>query len=138
MSVNRRTFLAAAVNATLADAGAQSSSMPIIDAHIHQFDPRRPQGVPWPNKRETVLYQPALPDRYRRIATPLGITGAIAVECSPWLEDNQWVLDVAATDPIIVGTVGNLDPGEPGLPQALGAVSPEPAVSGHPARESVG
>jgi L-fuconolactonase len=111
MSVNRRTFLAATVNLALAD--AQSSSMPIIDAHIHQMDPSRPQGVPWPNKRESVLYQPALPDRYRKIATPLGVAGAIAVECSPWLEDNQWVLDVAATDSIIVGAVGNLDPGTP-------------------------
>jgi len=60
-----------------------------------------------------VLYQPALPDRYRKIATPLGITGAIEVEASPWLEDNQWVLDVAAKDTIIVGTVGNLEPGKP-------------------------
>jgi hypothetical protein len=28
---------------------------------------------------------------------PLGIVGAIEIECSPWLEDNQWVLDVAKT-----------------------------------------
>jgi predicted TIM-barrel fold metal-dependent hydrolase len=85
----------------------------MIDTHIHLFDPTRPQGVPWPSKNKAVLYQPALPDRYRKIATPLGITGAIEVECSPWLEDNQWVLDLAARDPIIVGTVGNLEPGQP-------------------------
>jgi predicted TIM-barrel fold metal-dependent hydrolase len=67
--------------------------------------------VPWPDKKNSVLYRPALPDRYRRIAATSGIVGAIEVECSPWLEDNQWVLDVAAKDPIIVGTVGNLEPG---------------------------
>jgi predicted TIM-barrel fold metal-dependent hydrolase len=87
--------------------------VPIIDTHIHLFDPRRPQGVPWPNKNNAVLYQPALPDRYRKIAAPLGIVGALEVECSPWLEDNQWVLAVAAKDTIIVGTVGNLEPGTP-------------------------
>jgi predicted TIM-barrel fold metal-dependent hydrolase len=38
--------------------------------------------------------------------------GAIEVECSPWFEDNQWVLDIAAQDSIVVGTVGNLDPGQ--------------------------
>ena len=54
-----------------------------------------------------------MPDRYRSIAVPLGITGAIKVEASPWLEDNQWVLDVAAKDKIIVGVVGNLEPGKP-------------------------
>jgi L-fuconolactonase len=110
--VNRRTLLTAAAGTILADA-AQVASIPIIDTHIHLFDPRRPQGVPWPPKENTVLYQPALPDRYRKIAVPLGIAGAIEVEASPWLEDNQWVLDVAAKDTIIVGTVGDLEPGKP-------------------------
>ncbi len=90
-----------------------AASIPIIDTHIHLFDPRRPQGVPWPPKENTVLYQPALPDRYRKIAVPLGVTGAIEVEASPWLEDHQWVLDVAAKDTIVVGTVGDLEPGKP-------------------------
>lgn len=99
--------------ATAADTAAQSGSIPIIDTHIHLFDPTRAQGVPWPEKNDAVLYKRALPERYRKIATPLGITGAIEVEASPWLEDNQWVLDVAAKDKIIVGTVGDLEPGKP-------------------------
>ena len=90
-------------------------SIPIIDTHIHLFDPRRPQGVPWPDKSDATLYQPALPDRYRSITRGLGVVGAIEVECSPWLEDNQWVLDVAARDTIVVGTVGDLEPGKPGF-----------------------
>jgi len=111
-TVNRRVFLgAAAVAAT--NASAQASSIPIIDTHIHLFDPTRPQGVPWPNKNNAVLYQPALPDRYRELAGPLGVVGAIEVECSPWLEDNQWVLDVAEKSTMIVGMVGNLEPGKP-------------------------
>jgi L-fuconolactonase len=108
--VNRRTFLSAAASAASADA---DTAIPIIDTHIHLFDPARPQGVPWPAKDNAVLYQPALPERYRKIAAPLGVTGAIEVECSPWLEDNQWVLDVAAKDKTILGTVGNLEPGKP-------------------------
>jgi predicted TIM-barrel fold metal-dependent hydrolase len=87
--------------------------MPIIDTHIHFFDPGRRGGVPWPERDDSILYRPALPDRYRRITKALGIVGAIEVECSPWLEDNQWILDIAAKDPIIVGTVGNLEPGKP-------------------------
>ncbi len=110
--VDRRTFLGIAGGIASANMSAQAT-VPIIDTHIHLFDPRRPQGVPWPEKSDTVLYQPALPDRYRKIAAPLGIVGAIEVEASPWLEDNQWVLDVAAKDTIIVGTVGDLEPGKP-------------------------
>ncbi len=97
----------------VADIRAQSKSIPIIDTHIHLFDPTRPEGVPWPDKNNATLYKPALPNRYRKIAVPLGIVGAIEVECSPWLEDNQWVLNVAEKDRIIVGTVGNLEPGKP-------------------------
>jgi predicted TIM-barrel fold metal-dependent hydrolase len=108
--VNRRSFLAAA--AASVPAGAQPP-IPIIDTHIHLFDTARPQGVPWPNKENAVLYKPALPSRYRRIAAPLGVVGAIEVEASPWLEDNQWVLDVMREDTIMVGTVGDLEPGKP-------------------------
>jgi L-fuconolactonase len=89
------------------------AGMPVIDTHIHLFDTGRPKGVPWPEKSNSVLYKPALPDRYRSIATPLGISGAVVVEASPWLEDNQWVLDVVAKEPIILGVVGNLEPGKP-------------------------
>jgi len=110
--VDRRTFLGIAGGIASANMSAQAT-VPIIDTHIHLFDTRRPQGVPWPEKSDTVLYQPALPDRYRKIATPLGVVGAIEVEASSWLEDNQWVLDVAAKDTIIVGTVGDLEPGKP-------------------------
>jgi predicted TIM-barrel fold metal-dependent hydrolase len=112
--VRRREFLGAAAGAILAGAAdAQALPFPVIDTHIHLFDPTRPQGVPWPSKTDKVLYQPALPDRYRKIAEPFGVVGAIEIECSPLLEDNQWVLDVEAKDKIMVGTIGDLEPGKP-------------------------
>ncbi len=117
--MNRRNFLSAAAGIALADTGAQGSSIPIIDTHIHLYDPTRPQGVPWPPKDNPILYRTVLPDGYRKITKPLGVVGAIEVECSPWLEDNQWVLDVAAKDTIIVGTVGDLEPGKPGFRKNL-------------------
>ena len=107
--MNRRTFLGGAASIVALDMMAPVS---IIDTHIHLFDPRRHQGVPWPDKDDAILYRPALPDRYRTVTKALGIVGAIEVECSPWLEDNQWVLDIAAKDTFVVGTVGNLEPGK--------------------------
>lgn len=107
--VLRRTFLGTAA----ALVSAAQPAIPILDTHIHLFDPGRPQGVPWPPRDNPVLYRPALPDRYRNIAEPLGIRGAIEIECSPWLEDNQWVLDLAASNPIVVGAIGDLEPGKP-------------------------
>ena len=110
--MNRRTFLFATAGAAGLGAGAGAAPIPIIDTHIHLFDPRRPQGVPWPDKTDAILYRPALPDRYRKVTKGLGVVGAIEVEASPWLEDNQWVLDIAAQDTIILGTVGDLEPGK--------------------------
>ena len=108
----------------------QPRSVPIIDTHIHLFDTSRGQGVPWPDKDDMVLYQPALPKRYWRLTHALGIVGAIAVECSNWLEDNQWVLDVAAHDPIIVGTVGNLEVGKPHFKKSLDRFHRNPLFRG--------
>jgi L-fuconolactonase len=112
--LNRRTFLQSSAGAALTGiAAAQNPAIPVIDTHIHLFDVSRPQGVPWPPKDDKVLYKTALPERYRKLATQFGIVGAIEIEASPWLEDNQWVLDVAAKDKILVGTVGDIEPGTP-------------------------
>jgi len=103
-----------ALAAGAADPSAKVTDViPVIDTHIHLYDPFRPQGVPWPSRENQALYQTSLPARYRPIAQPLGVVGAIEVECSSWLEDNQWVLDVAAKDDLIVGTIGHLEPGTP-------------------------
>lgn len=82
----------------------------IIDTHTHFYDPARPQGVPWPPPAETWLYRTVLPAHYRALAEPLGITGTIVVEASPWVEDNQWLLDLVRPEPFVLGIIGNLDP----------------------------
>ncbi len=93
-----------------AAAPAVSLSIPVIDTHIHLFDPLRPGGVPWPPK-DDAIYEPALPPRYAKVSAPEGVVGAIAVECSPLGSDNQWVLNVVAAHPVMVGMVGDLVPG---------------------------
>ncbi len=128
--MHRREFLGAVAGAAVSSMNAQTPSFPIVDTHIHLFDPTRPQGVPWPEKTNTVLYKPALPDRYRKIAAPLGIKAAIEVEASPWLEDNQWVLDVSAKDKIIVGLVGDLEPDKPDFRQHLDRFHKNPLFLG--------
>jgi predicted TIM-barrel fold metal-dependent hydrolase len=84
---------------------------PILDAHIHLFDPTRPGGVPWPPKDDTALFKPALPERYKALTAAFGVVGAIAIEASPLPTDNQWLLDVATKNLVIVGIIGDLIPG---------------------------
>ena len=120
--MTRRKFLSqiAAIGGTASLVGArpQNSSIPIIDTHIHLFDPTRPQGAPYTGP-PGVPIEPSLPPRYRKLATPLGIVGAIKVEASPWVEDNLWVLGVAESDTIVVGVVGNLEPDKPDFAEML-------------------
>lgn len=82
-----------------------------IDTHTHFYDPKRPQGVPWPPRNDAILYRRVDPTEFVPLAKPLGVTETIVVEASPWLEDNQWVLDLAKGHRCIRGVVGNIKPG---------------------------
>jgi len=118
--MDRRVFLASgaasAIGANLAFGGAEmpsshpsSTGLEIIDCHTHFYNPTRPQGVPWPPKDST-LYRTVLPKDLRAQEMYEPVTGTVIVEASEWLEDNQWLLDLAKDDPFIVGIVGRLDP----------------------------
>jgi predicted TIM-barrel fold metal-dependent hydrolase len=102
--LDRRGFLVSAA----ALAVAQARPIPITDTHIHLFDQTRPQGTPHSGGNGNT--QPSFPARYRKLAKPLGVVGAIEVEASPWIEDNLWVLEVEQKDTIMVGAIGNLQP----------------------------
>jgi predicted TIM-barrel fold metal-dependent hydrolase len=128
MTFNRRNFLrtaAAAAVVSTAEAATQ-----IIDTHIHLYDPARPQGVPWPPKNDAILYRPTLPERFSAMSSPLGVSGAVVVEASAWLEDNQWVLDLARDHNVIVGLVGHLEPGKDEFRQHLARFAKNPLFRG--------
>lgn len=106
--ITRRVFLAQTALAAV-PVHAEEAAW-IVDTHTHFYDPTRAQGVPWPAPSEKQLYRTVLPPEFRKLAEPLGIRGTVVVEASPWVEDNQWLLDLAAREPFILGVVGNLDP----------------------------
>ena len=116
IELHRRAFLGATLGAAI-PVQAQAAPIPIIDCHIHLFDQTRPQGAPYSGGRGNT--EPALPARYRKLAAPLGIVGAIEVEASPWIEDNLWVLEVEEKDPMMTGTIGNLQPDKPEFKEYL-------------------
>jgi predicted TIM-barrel fold metal-dependent hydrolase len=126
-------FLDAAGPGALRGLCAESLSArpcPSIDTHIHIYDPTRPQGVPWPPRNAEVLYSPHLPARYVELTSRLGVAGAVVVEASPWVEDNQWLLDVAKDNPIIVGFIGNLELGRPEFAGQLKRFAANPLFRG--------
>jgi L-fucono-1,5-lactonase len=102
---------------------AAMSPFPVIDTHIHIFDKSRPGGMGYPRDMPGGGEPPqghiALPNRYKLVAGPFGVVGAVIVEAATTLPDNFWLLDVAKNNPIIVGVVGRLDPNERDFPQNL-------------------
>ncbi|HVV26868.1 MAG TPA: amidohydrolase family protein [Rhizomicrobium sp.] len=129
--MERREFLAGAAAAMTATAAraAGVEDIPIIDTHFHLFDNRRPQGAPYTGSKD---YKGgvALPADYRREFAHLGVVGAIELEASPWIEDNLWVLEQLQTDPLFVGTVGDLEPEKPEFPEYLDRYRKNPLFLG--------
>ena len=123
--MRRRTFL-------LSAAAAWAAPLPFraVDTHIHLFDPNRPGGIPWPPADDPIRSKPTYPDRFRSVAGSHGVDGAIVVECSPLIEDNQWVLDIAEDDRSVLGLVGFLDAGKPGFGADLDRFSKNPLFKG--------
>ena len=73
----------------------------IIDTHTHFGDPAHPNPL---------LYRTVLPQVYKDVAIPEGVTGTIHTETAREIEENQWIIGLAEEDPFIVGLVGHLDP----------------------------
>ncbi len=135
---SRRHFLATLPAATALAAGCVSqnevkkeaantassrAAVQALDTHTHFYDPTRPKGVPWPPKNDAFLYRPVLPAECKALAEPLGIGGTIVVEASSWVEDNDWILDLARNEPFIKGLVGHLKPGKPNFAADLKRLS---------------
>ena len=136
--MNRRKFLhqtavataVSALGSPLVHAAATTSDVKAIDTHTHFYDPTRPQGVPWPPPNDKTLYRTVQPKEFVELSAKHGVVGTVVVEASPWLEDNQWILDQAQGNPIIVGFVGNLPAGTPEFATHLKRFSANPLFRG--------
>jgi len=134
--MTRRDFLRASAAATTAAllappaTAASARPLPAIDSHTHFYDPSRPAGVPWPPKTEPILYRPHLPAEFKPLAASVKVVGTVIVEASEWVEDNQWVLDLARDETAIVGVVGHLRPGQPEFAANLRRFAANPLFRG--------
>jgi L-fuconolactonase len=105
--------------------------IPIIDTHIHLFDPNRPQAAPYRGPRNSPTYEKgAFPADYAALVRRHNVIGAIEVEASAWFEDNLWVLETAARDPIMVGTIGNMPIEAAGFDKIVARFAKDPLFRG--------
>ena len=135
MKISRRKFLrrstaAAAVAIGGCVTAGSASPAKIIDTHVHFYDPFRPEGVPWPPEKDALLYRTVMPVDYKSQPVPRKVDGVIVVEASPWVEDNRWVLELAAHQPLITGMIGNLPLGTPEFSGLLKRFAANPLFRG--------
>eukprot|EP01051_Picozoa_sp_SAG22_P015151 SAG22_NODE_1944_length_3283_cov_13.320666_2_plen_182_part_00 len=88
---------------------AAASAVPLLDTHVHFYDPSRPGGVPWP-PADSPLHRTVMPPDIMAVASAAApaapAIGFIAVECSNLVDDNKALLEVAAANPSVRGVVG--------------------------------
>ena len=107
------------------------SNIPMIDTHIHLYDPMIPGGIPWPSSQDKVLYKPTLPEHYKKVTTQNGIAATVVVEASDRYKDNEWLLDITAKEKKhYIGIVGNLGVGSPLFEKELKALCQDPRFVG--------
>ncbi len=112
-----------------AAAVAPTAASRIIDTHTHFYDPTRPQGVPWPAPGSP-LYRPVFPKDWLALAGQHGIRETVVIEASKWIEDNDWILELAKTETSIVGFVGHLQPAAPDFARDLKRLAANPIFRG--------
>ena len=124
--MDRRSFLLAAAAAGAAGTaqGQALDDIPLIETTLHLYDPSRPQGVPYGPDPAGMS-----PAKYRTKMVP-GVVGVVVCECSPWIEDNLWLLEECARDPIMVGVIGNLRPTDADYPQYVERFAKNPLYRG--------
>lgn len=130
-TITRRGFFGMGLGSMAGALGGCGPRGPlIIDTHTHFYDPSRPGGVPWPPKDNAVLYRAVLPPDYPLRRGANRVAGAVVVEASPLVEDNQWILDLAVEHKFIRGFVGNLPVGTPAFAGLVDRFAKNPIFRG--------
>jgi hypothetical protein len=102
--------LSSAIPASGQSDALASSPQRIIDCHVHFYDPWR-LGHSGLGDGEGLHHHTCLTAQALALCGHEGVEGAVLVECSAPVEDNQWLLDLSDSDEFIVGVVGHIEPG---------------------------
>ncbi|MEZ5950132.1 MAG: hypothetical protein R3C12_13160 [Planctomycetaceae bacterium] len=129
--MERRTFLGTCLAAgfvqpfaVLAESDVQFE---IIDCHTHFTIPPVPKGFPGLPSKPAVSHRAAAALRTQNVSARDRDGGC---RSQSWIEDNQWLLDLAQKDPFIVGIVGNLLPTDAEFPRNLLRFAASPLYRG--------
>lgn len=77
----------------------------MIDAH-HHFWRYRPEEYPWIGETMSAIARDFGPGELAAVAPGAGVNRVISVQARQSLEETEWLLDLARSNPLIAGVVG--------------------------------
>jgi L-fuconolactonase len=101
----------------------------LIDAHQHFWRVGR-NGFAWPTPDLAAIHRDFGPADLEAIGARLGLAGSVLVQSQADDRDTDWLLELAAAEPLVLGVVGWADLGAPGAPARIAELARRPKLRG--------
>ncbi|WP_033921950.1 amidohydrolase family protein [Sphingomonas sp. 37zxx] len=101
----------------------------LIDSHQHFWAIERPE-VAWPPAELAAIHRSFDVGDLRAAAEGLGLTGTVLVQSQPDDRDTDWLCELAAREPLVLGLVGWADLLANDAPQRIATLSARPKLRG--------
>lgn len=100
-----------------------------IDAHQHYWQLAQGHGD-WPPAELTAIYRDFLPADLAPELAAARLDGSVVVQANPSVAETDQLLDLAATEPTILGVVGWVDLRDSGATDRIAALARQPKFKG--------
>jgi L-fuconolactonase len=94
----------------------------LIDAHQH-FWRVGENGFSWPTPDLAAIHRDFGPADLAAVAAPVDLAGSVLVQSQPDDRDTDWLLELAADEPLVLGVVGWVDLASPDAPARIARLS---------------
>ena len=101
----------------------------VIDAHQHFWQIGQ-HGQVWPGPNLPAIYRDFTPREIQDYCEPSGLLGTVLIQSQPSDLDTDWLLDLAATTPLVWGVVGWVDFRSREAPRRIAALARRPKMRG--------
>lgn len=101
----------------------------MIDSHQHFWRLSDRAGY-WPPAELTAIYRDFFPEDLEPTLRRNGVRGTVLVQTLPSIVDTEFMLDLAARNPFILGVVGWVDLASADAPASIGRLAANPRLKG--------
>jgi L-fuconolactonase len=101
----------------------------LIDAHQHFWRVGK-NGFAWPTPDLAAIHRDFGPADLAAVGAPLGLTGSVLVQSQPDDRDTDWLLELAAEEPLVLAVVGWADLRASDAPARIADLARRPKLRG--------